>query len=165
VRSLCRGRAAGLERELPRLSAKAKPREQRRWALVATRGAHVLLGRRRVELRFGGLWEPPSIDATPRDGDGDGDEENSTDEIVAALGEMLGVKLRQVAPAGHVSHVLSHRRLEIDVIRAELDGRAKLAAASTEYDTFELVDPATLSERGISTLARKILRAAIEPTR
>ena len=67
VREACRGRELGLERELPRMKAKRKPRLQRRWALVARRGSSVLLGQRNPDGRFGGLWEPPSIDVNSED--------------------------------------------------------------------------------------------------
>jgi len=151
VRALCKARELGLERDLPRVKAKTKPRVQARWAIVASRGDKVLLGRRRTDLRFGGLWEPPSLDAS---------EGESEQEATARLGALVGAKLDRASFVGDVTHVLSHRRLEIRVIGASI-ARAPLARGAAEYDTFEWVDPASLASRGVSTLARKILAAAI----
>ncbi|HEY2515252.1 MAG TPA: A/G-specific adenine glycosylase [Polyangiaceae bacterium] len=156
VRGLCRGRLEGVERELPRAKPKAKPREQRRWALVAVRDGAVLLGRRRASLRFGGLWEPPSIDARPGDG------EPSHEQLAGELAALAGGKVRAVALAGEVTHVLSHRRLEIQVLSGELVGKLRTGGAeAAEYDAFELVDPAEIAGRGTATLARKILARVI----
>jgi A/G-specific adenine glycosylase len=174
VRDACEARARGLEQELPRLKPKAKAIVQRRWALVAHAPAGeesaILLGRRREALRFGGLWEPPSLD---RD---EGEDES------AALGRfeaLLGVRLEAVERAGEVTHVLSHRRLEVVVLRGAIAGPRRgasvpFADGAGEYDTFERVAATELASpshaavrgegkgkgqrgRGLSTLARKLL--------
>jgi A/G-specific adenine glycosylase len=159
VRDACRGRALGLERELPRAKAKAKPREQRRWALVATRGDGVLLGRRRADLRFGGLWEPPSLDR----GAARSTVESEGGAAAERLASLAGVALRGLRVAGRVTHVLSHRRLEIEVLHARLErpfAGVRTVSAEGEYDAFEIASP-NLEGRGASTLAKKILAAAI----
>ena len=154
------------------MKPKAKPAVHRRWALVARarEESAILLGRRREALRFGGLWEPPSLD---RDAD---EDEN------AALGRfeaLLGVRLEGVERAGEVTHVLSHRRMEVVVLRAAIAGPRRAVSAPTgdgggEYDTFERVAASELASpshaavrgegkgkgqrgRGLSTLARKLL--------
>jgi A/G-specific adenine glycosylase len=167
VRAACRAHALGLARDLPRLKAKTKPKVQRRWAVVATRGVAVLLGQRHPDVRFGGLWEPPSLDV--RDGVGDEDTgvdaKETTREATARLAALTGAKLSNVALAGEVTHVLSHRRLEVTVLRATISAppQAKTRhepASDGEYARFELVSPEQLSARGVATLARKILAAA-----
>jgi A/G-specific adenine glycosylase len=163
VSGACRARDLGLEGTLPRMKAKAQPRLQRRWALVlTTRDDQVLLGQRHLDARFGGLWEPPMLDVAS------GDE--TPEEAAARLAALAGAEVRGVARAGDVTHVLSHRRLEVGVLRA----RARMATLAApragagerqdgrgEYATFAFVDPARLSDRGISTLARKVLALAI----
>jgi A/G-specific adenine glycosylase len=148
ARDLCRGRAMGIERELPRMKPKTRARVERRWALVATRGAAVLLGQRHAELRFGGMWEPPSVVR------GEGETEAEGAERLARL---TGAKLGKMAGAGEVTHVLSHRRLEIEVLSAPIVRGGAQASDGSEYVRFELVDPQGLASRGISALARKIL--------
>ncbi len=162
VRDACEGRARGLEGELPRLKPKPKPLLQRRWALVAREVAEdaVLLGRRRADLRFGGMWEPLSLDR----------EEGEGDEAAARRFEsVFGVRLRAVERAFEVTHVLSHRRMELVVIHAALARASRVTVAETEeYDAFELVASSSLGgpggsgsaaakRRGLSTLARKLL--------
>jgi A/G-specific adenine glycosylase len=167
VRASCRAREAQRENELPNVAAKAKPREELRWALVARRGDHVLLAQRRAELRFGGMWEPPSI---ARDGLVQGDAAAA----VLRFEALLGVRLTEVARGDDVTHVLSHRRMQLQVLVAEITPgrdaharawrpRAPDATGSADYDRLELVPwdrlRAGSSDRALSTLARKLLRA------
>jgi A/G-specific adenine glycosylase len=171
ARSACRARALGLERELPRLKPKPKPIGEKRLALVVTteepsseprdvgQRTSVLLARRRLEARFGGMWEPPSVV---------GDDE-------AALLAIVGLPKGELVHAGRVAHVLSHRRLDVDVRTLHLPklssgarkARAKAPRMGTiplrpppspcEYDRLEIVPIARLPERALTRLARKIL--------
>ena len=146
--SLCRARAAGRVAELPVLSPKAAPLGQRVQSVVAVRAGDggILLARRRSERRFGGLWEPPSIDGPPR----------SRPQLSAWL--PVG-KMKRV---GAVEHVLSHRRLSVDVMRADLTGliEAKDLPADAGYDGIKVVPERELDDLGMATLARKVLAAA-----
>ncbi len=151
VREACHARLLGLERELPRVKPKAKPQLQRRWALVALEeGGAVLLGQRRPEARFGGLWEPPSVDAS-------GDNEEASESAAARIAAMAGASVARSRVAGEITHVLSHRRLEVVVLHADLARAPKRGAEGGEYARFEVVNPAALADRGVATLARKVL--------
>jgi adenine-specific DNA glycosylase len=146
---------------------------QRRWALVATWGDAVLLGQRREDLRYGGLWEPPSKDRSDERGDEDGAPQTEARDAAATLAALAGVAVQRVRRAGDITHILSHRRLEVAVLRAELvcalpsggEGAAEARggeavggeAVGGEYERFELVDAAGRGARGLSALARKIL--------
>ncbi len=144
---LCRARAEGRVAELPVLSPKVAPRGQRVQAIVATdRAGRLVLARRRPDGLFGGLWEPPSVDGPPR--------------ARARLRAWLPVGT--LKRAGTVEHVLSHRKLSVDVMRADLTGSLDPAAlpADSGYDAAKLVKEADLDTLGISTLARKVLAAA-----
>jgi A/G-specific adenine glycosylase len=147
VRALCVGRAKGIASTLPRTAPKPRPREVRRSAIVLASADAVLLARRRVDVLFGGLWEPPTSD-------GDG----------VALARRLGVARRSLEPAGTVVHVLSHRRLVIDVARGPLGGSARRRRPwpipGPEYDAVEVVALADVGRLPHATLARKILAAA-----
>jgi A/G-specific adenine glycosylase len=130
----CRALATGRVAELPVLSEKAKPKPQKLIALVARRGSEVLLARRASDGLFGGLWEPPM----------------GTD--LSAFDVTGKVK------KGRVVHVLSHRKLTIDVYSAKV--RALPKALPEPYETAGLFEELDLGDLGISTLARKVLAAA-----
>ena len=87
---------------------------------------------------FGGLWGVPMVEGEPR----------------AAL-ESVGIRARlSSAPVGAVDHVLTHRRLAIDVYR----GSGSHAEESTTLRRFRLGE---LDGVGVSTLTHKILQTAL----
>jgi A/G-specific adenine glycosylase len=147
IASSCRARAEGRVNELPVMAEKPKPKPQAVQALVArSRDGRVLLARRRAGGLFGGLWEPPCVD---------GDEAAGAD-LVARFA------LSTSALTGSVTHVLSHRRLTVDVHSGILSkAPSKATKLPDVYETAELFDDASLEDLGISKLARKILHAAL----
>jgi A/G-specific adenine glycosylase len=138
----CRARAEGRVAELPVVSEKAKPKPERVQAVVArAKDGRVLLARRRAGGLFGGLWEPPMM----RGDDG-------------ALTELLRcLRLPRAERAGQVVHVLSHRRLGVDVHVALLGASRRGRALPEPYEEAGLFDEVGLEQIGLSTLARKIL--------
>ncbi len=148
VAASCRARAEARVSELPVLGEKAKPKPLQVQSLVArTKDGRVLLARRRSAGLFGGLWEPPSVD---------GDE--------AAMDDLFGrFPLASTTLAGRVTHVLSHRRLTVEVhagVLAKVPSRPKLPEV---YEASNVFEEEALAGLGISTLARKILDVAEKP--
>ena len=144
VLASCEARRLGIERRLPLLRPKTKPKDEARVAIVATRGDRVLLARRKPDLRFGGLWEPPGAEGSE----------------VSVLATLAGAPLEGVREVGSVVHVLSHRRLAVTVFAARI-GRAPAADIdAADYDRRALVAMGELGAHGLSTLARKILARA-----
>ena len=142
VASMCQARAEGRQASLPVVSAKAASPTVAQRALVLVRGSAFVLMRRSARGIFAGLWEPPRFEATAR-------------AETAAL-RQLGV--RGASRVGGVVHVLTHRRLEIDVLVATAPKR--LRCLDPDYEEVRLVAPGELGALGVATLARKILRAA-----
>lgn len=139
----CAARGAGRARELPVLAPKKKPLAESARALVARtskRPERVLVGRRAGDRRFGGLWEPPFVadgGAFPR-------------SLVRGTPKVVG----------DVVHVLSHRRLAVEVVTARLARVPGRTETLPGYDALALVTPAELVKLAVSKLARKVLAAA-----
>jgi len=144
---LCRARAEGRVAQLPVLSPKASPKAQRVQTIVARSAeGRVVLARRSRGGLFGGLWEPPCIDGPAK----------------ARAQLKVWLPVGALKASGVVEHVLSHRKLTIDVMRAELtDSVAPLRIPrEAGYDSAKLVTAEQMDGLGMSTLARKVLAAA-----
>jgi A/G-specific adenine glycosylase len=149
VEAFCAARARGLVDELPRSSAKRPPTEVRRVSLVlvSPEPGRVLLARRRPEVLFGGLWEPPSVEA-------------GTDAAAKDLAKRLGVAASTLEPMGEVLHVLTHRRMRVTVMRGPLPAKRRWPTPGPDYDAARAVPMALLAEIAHATLTRKVLALA-----
>jgi A/G-specific adenine glycosylase len=148
VRAPCAAATTGRQAELPSASPRrARPRV-RVVAAVVIHGRSLLLARRHAAGLFGGLWEPPMVEAS------------SIDEARPALcgaGVDPGVSLE---PAGSVRHVLTHREMEVLVVRARVRRRfAPAQAIQATYDRIAWLDP-DAADVGVSTLARNVIARA-----
>ncbi len=148
VRDHCKALERGLVATLPRSEARPRPRLIRRVAVVLASSVAVLLARRRTDSMMGGLWEPPS---------GEGD--------IDVLASRLGVHPRSLQSAGEVVHVLTHRRMRVEVARGALPRRKRWALPGTDYDAIERVALEDLASLAHSSLARKVLIVANVPLR
>lgn len=151
---VCQARAAGRERELPVVEAKrsAPVVEVVAAVLADPKTGALLFARRREGGLFGGLWEPPMVEAL------------SLDEArprFAAVGVTLGrARLREV---GRVTHVLTHRRMEVVVVAGRWTAGSALRDELTEpYEKAAWLD-GDQPGVGVSTLARKVIEAAADP--
>lgn len=173
--TFCVAKEKGIAAELPRKTKAAKAKEEHRIALVAVRRnpttdcLELLLARRKPDVRFGGLHEPPQLVMKAADG-----TEASTEAVAAALTTAFGVPLSGVFPLPALVHVLSHRRLLVAPYRAkfadDFDAPASVLAEGVslpeDYDAllaYPLSDGGSSSLApaiGLSTLAKKILASA-----
>ena len=137
----CEALAHGEVDTLPVPRARKAPMEVALSAVVATRGRGA---DRKVWLvkgdqaLFGGLWGVPM-------------DEGSARGVLTAAG--LHARLGS-EPVGEVAHVLTHRRLRIDVYRAS-------AARGSESGTRRSFTANDLERVGVSTLTRKLLASAL----
>jgi A/G-specific adenine glycosylase len=131
----CAARAGHRAAELPVPRKRAVPKHVCIAAVVATDGARVVLVRSEREL-FRGLYGPPSAEGHGR-------------SAARRALEHFDISARLSArPIGRLEHVLTHRRLDVEVWRAT---RAKARSDARALEQSEL------SAIGISKLARRIL--------
>lgn len=138
--------------ELPVLSKKKPPTAHSLVAaVVKDRKGRVLLAQRVRDGLFGGLWEPPMVA---------GEELARVRKI---MGEHGISARRRLTVVGRVRHVLSHRRLTIEVAAGLADRRWTLPRdPPAPYDQLAW---RSADEVALSTLARKVLALASEGSR
>jgi len=116
---------------------------------VIVREGTVLLGKRPTEGLFGGLYEPPMFRVSK------GKERS---ELMTSLGG-LGLTVEACRAAPGVRHILSHRVLEVSCFAVDAVGRP----SSGDYQEVRWVEVSDAAQLGLSTLARKIIDAALPP--
>jgi len=156
LRSVCVAHREDRAESLPILGAKKPPKSEALVATVITEGGRVMLGRRAASGLYAGMWEPPVA----------ADLEGARRELESRGARGVDVLVR----VGEVRHVLSHRRLAIEVWRGDVDTagdavqpkttRRKAASASAQSSPYDEVALRRPGEVPLSTLAKKLLRAA-----
>ncbi len=150
LEALCSARASGSVAALPLIDAKKKVPVVKMVAAVLRSGRLVLLARREEGGLFGGLWEPPMVEAASIE---------ASRALLGAVGVAEDVALRE---AGKVKHVLSHKELRVAVATGTVAGKTKAPMKLVApYEKAAWLDP-DAADVGISTLARKVLAAAGE---
>ncbi len=157
--SACVARAEGRVAELPRTAPRRRPVEVRGVAGLCARDGALLLGKRPEGGLLGGLWEPIGADEIGAARD--------AVALVDAFEQRTGLAVERVVPVGEVVHVFTHRRLTLSVFAVEVGGGEPAAAGG--YDDVRWVGITAADLRrgatapvALSTLARKVLRLAVE---
>ncbi len=114
---LCRGRALGLERELPARRVKKVVPQREQIALLIRRGDAFVVRKRPLQGMLGGLWEFPTAEL------GEGESEQGA---VNRLQGDIGLSGRP-RPVGEVRHVYSHFRLLLHVYLIDFQGAMLIA--------------------------------------
>lgn len=148
VASWCDARAAGLEAEIPAVAARPEAPVVPLAAVVLTCGSRILLGRRKRDGLFGGLWDPPTL-ARPID-----------PSWKRSLRRCTGAPLPR--PVATVRHVLTHRVLEVQVHHVTQGSREcgeTMLAVPAGYEELRWVTREQARALGSSTLSARVLRA------
>jgi A/G-specific adenine glycosylase len=146
VAKFCLARKQGQQAEFPESPEKAEvPSWKLRAWIVEDSAGRILLARREESGLFGGLWEVPT-------------------ERVTAAGKVKSAAL------GRVTHVLSHRRLDIHIHRIskeETDSRWQNApqfpcwsGQYLDYRWLKLSDALSGNSVGLASVQRKVLTLA-----
>jgi A/G-specific adenine glycosylase len=152
IRARCRARAEGRQTDLPRKKAsrRAMPTVEQ-VALVATRGAGVLLGRRPARGLWGGLWEPPCLNS-PRDS-------ADPEEAAARAAARFGLNLFSARAMKAYQHELTHRRYRFHPVVARAQG-GHPRDCEGGYEALRWVDADELSSLGLAAWARRVIEDA-----
>jgi A/G-specific adenine glycosylase len=138
VAAHCQAHRQGRVAELPQAKKRIDPKPVALVAIVALDASseRVLLVRGAAAL-FGGLWNLPMREGRGR-------------KVALALCAELGLPATALVarPVGELSHVLTHRRLEIELWRAQLSGREV-------RDGQRVQARSALNELGVSRLTHK----------
>lgn len=153
VRPFCAAYAAGTQdrRPLPR-KAKPLPHEDTAVAVVE-REERLLLIRRPLDARLGGMWAFPTAVRAPR--------EPLAAAAERAVREGLGMEVRAGEMIGRVEHGFTHVRVSYHALRcAPLDGEPRLL----RYDAWAWVLPEEMDGYALPVAQRRIVTLATEPT-
>jgi A/G-specific adenine glycosylase len=143
----CVARRDGRVGELPKVAPKRAPREVHLLAAVLRDASgRAVLARRPADGSFGAMWEPPMMEAGT----------SAVAEVLRGAG--LLARGARLTTRGEVRHVLSHRALVVTVASGRAAAPLSPASALPPYEAIALEDAA--AERGLSTLARRVLAAA-----
>jgi A/G-specific adenine glycosylase len=142
LHSVCEGRARGIQGTLPHRARKTAPRVVRLRAFVIETGKSILCGKRKPEALYGGMWEPLML----------GERDN--------LRTLLGMGSTSFLAKGRLVHVLTHRRLVVDVFWGRT--RSKKLRPFHDYEIIEAVAKGSLPNLAMSRLARRTLTAAFK---
>jgi A/G-specific adenine glycosylase len=145
----CGARAAGDPEALPVKRPKAPPRRAFAVCAWVVRRGRALAVRRPPEGLLGGLWELPGGELEAREAPEEG--------LARTLRERVGLVVKRAEPLGRVEHVFTHRRLSLEVYRAEV---APGPVRRSGFDAHRWLAPRRLGELPTSAVANKALALA-----
>lgn len=153
VAAWCAARQAGTQEQRP-LPKKAKPlpHEDQAVAVVESQG-RLLLARRPVDVRLGGMWEFPG---TLRGGG-----ESTAAAAERAVREGLGLRVRAGDAVGVVEHSFTHVRVSYHAVRCALVGGEE---RGMRYDAWTWATPDELDRYALPLAQRRIAALALEPS-
>jgi A/G-specific adenine glycosylase len=141
----CRARALGRIEEFPPATKRPRSRIVRRAVALIERDGRMLVVRRQGQL-LAGMWEPPGIEITNGVAAG---------PALARAIARLGVRATLTASGERVDHVITHRRIEVEVWRAT-PRRLPRAAGVRPVDPARPSVPLTALARKLAALRRTV---------
>jgi A/G-specific adenine glycosylase len=153
VADVCQARAAGTQEDRPaRKKARPLPHEDTAVAVVES-GGKLLLVRRPVDVRLGGMWAFPSA---LRRG-----SQTYAAAAERAAREVLDLQVRAGHPVGVVAHTFTHVRATYHAIRCSVVAGTP---CDVQCDGWAWVAPEELEDYALPVAQKKIFALAAEPT-
>jgi A/G-specific adenine glycosylase len=147
VSRLCAARAAGREGEVPRPRRRAAPRPVRVVLARVERGGRLLLARAPERGLLAGMWGLPGFEVPPG--------VDPAGFLRRKAARELGLRLRVGNEIAALTRVLTHRRLDLRVHRAEL-----LAGHRLDRRRLRFTTEAEASRFPASTAMRRVIAAS-----
>jgi A/G-specific adenine glycosylase len=145
VKEFCRAYAAGTQNQRPApRKTRPLPHEDTAVAVVEHEG-RLLLVRRPVDARLGGMWAFPAVVRTRG--------ESVADAAQRAVREGLGMDVRAGEPIGEVEHTFSHVRATYRAVRCAWTGGEPRAL---RYDDWAWTWPKALENYALPVAQRRI---------
>jgi len=119
IRKYCDANARGDAEDLPIKKKKAKPKIMRAVAAWIEREGKILVARRPETGLMAGLWELPGGEIGPG--------EEGKDRIGPILRDVTGLEARGLESVGHIEHVFTHRKLDLEIFRGRVSPRVRVA--------------------------------------
>jgi A/G-specific adenine glycosylase len=148
VRGSCRALRLGKISELPPAKERAPRKHLQLAVAVCRRSGELLLGMREEKGLFGGLWELPCAELSPRAG---------APQVASALRGTLGASIRMGEELGSVRRTLTHRELTLRLFRVTPRSEPQPTA---RYQEFRWVSSADADKLGMSTAMQRALELA-----
>jgi A/G-specific adenine glycosylase len=145
LRDLCQAQALSLQDELPEARVRRASVEVVVAAALLERDGRVLLVRRREGALMGRFWEVPQTSL----------ESKGSPDLERELREVHGLFVKRGALLGRARHAITFRRIRVEAYGARLRREPP-----PDPDRFRWIAPADLKNVPISSLTRKIIRAA-----
>jgi A/G-specific adenine glycosylase len=144
--AFCEARAKGETARFPELAPRAKARSRRDLALAFFERGRLLIGKRRADEVWGGLWELPRVTLL---------EGESHEDAARRLGrEILGcaATLGEREPYAKTKHTVMSERIELVVLEGRLRGKPRARG----HAELRRVSEAELLEMALPSPVRRV---------
>ncbi|HIF94746.1 MAG TPA: A/G-specific adenine glycosylase [Myxococcales bacterium] len=148
IQKHCDAYVQGDAESLPIKKRKPKPKPMRAVAAWIERDGKILVVRRPEKGLMAGLWEFPGGEI--------GLKEEGKDRCAEILQEVVGLGVRDPISAGHIEHIFTHRRLDLEVFRCR--ARPAQRVARSGYTDHRWIAPNTFLELAHAGSTRKAMR-------
>ena len=146
--SPCAGRSRAIAGLVNSPIKRKKPRPMRAVAAWIERDGKVLAVRRPEEGLMAGLWELPGGEI--------GLKEDGKDRVREIIREVIGLSMRDTQSVGHIEHVFTHRKLDLEIFRARSDKGQRVARSG--YTAHRWIRPNAILELAHAGTTRKAMK-------
>lgn len=147
IRKHCVAYADGDAEQLPIKKKKPKPKAMRAIAAWIERDGKILVVRRPEEGLMAGLWELPGSEIGAKD--------EGKDRLPEIIQDVVGLELRDPLSVGHIEHVFTHRKLDLEIFRCRPSKNQRVVRSG--YTAHRWVQPSAVLKLAHAGPTRKAM--------